>query len=66
MTKDQLRKFIKDTKGLIRGASNHQKIKLLKLIKEANAKLEEETLHEPESSTEQSTVVSNPDYLDEK
>jgi hypothetical protein len=67
MTKEQLRKFIKDTKGLIHGASNHQKVKLLNLIKEANAKLEEESLQEPVQPECQPEVsVSNPDYLDEK
>jgi hypothetical protein len=48
MTKDQLRKFIKDTRGLIRGAPDHKKIKLLQLIKEAKRRCDESELHEME------------------
>ena len=48
MTKDQLRKFIKDTRGLIRGAPDHKKIKLLQLIKEAKRRCDEAELNEME------------------
>jgi S-adenosylhomocysteine hydrolase len=46
MTKQQLHKFIKDTKGLVRGASPEKKVKLLKLIKEAKRQCEEQELKE--------------------
>jgi hypothetical protein len=46
MSKDQLRKFIRDTRGLIRDASPEQKIKLLKLIKEAKQKCDAAELDE--------------------
>ena len=46
MTKEQLHKFIKDTRGLIRGAPAHKKLKLLKLIKEAKRQCEEQELKE--------------------
>ena len=46
MTEEQLKKFINDTRGLIRGASAEKKIKLLKLIKEAKRKCEETKLDE--------------------
>lgn len=46
MTKQQLRKFINDTRGLIRGASNDKKLKLLKLIKEAKRQCDEQELAE--------------------
>jgi hypothetical protein len=46
MTKQQLHKFIKDTKGLVRGAPTHKKIKLLKLIKEAKRRCDEQELKE--------------------
>lgn len=46
MTKEQLRKFINDTRGLIRGASNDKKLKLLKLIKEAKRQCDEQELSE--------------------
>lgn len=48
MTKDQLRKFIKDTRGLIRGAPDHKKVKLLQLIKEAKRRCDERELNEME------------------
>lgn len=48
MTKDQLRKFIKDTRGLIRGAPDHKKVKLLQLIKEAKRRCDEAELNEME------------------
>lgn len=46
MTEEQLKKFIKDTKGLIRGAAPEKKIRLLKLIKEAKRKCDEAKLDE--------------------
>lgn len=46
MTKQQLRKFIQDTKGLVRGASTQRKMKLLKLIKEAKRQCDEQELKE--------------------
>lgn len=46
MTKQQLHKFIQDTKGLVRGAPTEKKIKLLKLIKEAKRQCEEQELTE--------------------
>lgn len=46
MTKQQLHKFIQDTKGLVRGAPTHKKLKLLKLIKEAKRQCEEQELTE--------------------
>ncbi len=46
MTKEQLRKFIKDTRGLVRGAPVEKKIKLLSLIKEAKRQCEEQELKE--------------------
>lgn len=46
MTKEQLRKFIKDTRGLVRGASAEKKIHLLKLIKEAKRRCEETQLNQ--------------------
>ena len=52
MTKDQLRKFIKDTRGLIRGAPDHKKIKLLQLIKEAKRRCDERELNEMELDCE--------------
>lgn len=44
MTKEQLRKFIKDTRGLIRGAPVDKKIKLLSLLKEAKRRCEDAEL----------------------
>ncbi len=52
MTKVQLRKFIKDTRGLIRGAPAHKKIKLLQLIKEAKRRCDEAELNEMELDEE--------------
>lgn len=46
MTKAQLRKFINDTRGLIRGAPAEKKVKLLSLIKEAKRRCEETELAE--------------------
>ena len=46
MTREQLKKFIQDTRGLIRGAPAHKKLKLLKLIKEAKRQCEETELRE--------------------
>ena len=46
MTKEQLHKFIQDTRGLIRGAPAYKKVKLLKLIKEAKRQCEEQELKE--------------------
>lgn len=46
MTKEQLHKFIKDTRGLIRGAPAHKKLKLLQLIKEAKRQCDEQELKE--------------------
>ena len=46
MTKQQLHKFIQDTKGLVRGASTQKKLKLLKLIKEAKRLCDEQELKE--------------------
>ena len=63
MTKDQLRKFIKDTRGLVRGASPEKKIKLLSLIKEATKKISE--MENNQIQTE-SVTITNTDYLDEK
>jgi len=48
MTKEQLHKFIKDTRGLIRGAPTNKKIKLLQLIKEAKRRCDEAELNEME------------------
>ena len=48
MTKEQLRKFIKDARGLVRGAPVEKKIKLLSLIKEAKRQCEETELREME------------------
>jgi hypothetical protein len=44
MTKQQLHKFIKDTKGLVRGASPQKKLKLLKLLKKAKRHFDAEEL----------------------
>jgi hypothetical protein len=52
MTKDQLRKFIKDTRGLILGAPPEKKIKYLSLIKEAKRKYEEAELQSMELDEE--------------
>jgi len=52
MTKEQLRKFIKDTRGLIRGAPDHKKVKLLQLIKEAKRRCDEAELNEMELDEE--------------
>jgi hypothetical protein len=46
MTREQLRKFIQDTRGLVRGAPVEKKIKLLSLIKEAKRQCEETELKE--------------------
>jgi ABC-type transporter MlaC component len=48
MTREQLKKFIKDTRGLVRGAPIEKKIKLLSLIKEAKRQCEESELKEME------------------
>ena len=52
MTKEQLRKFIKDTRGLILGAPTEKKIKYLSLIKEAKRKYEEAELSAMELDSE--------------
>jgi hypothetical protein len=52
MNKDQLKKFIKDTRGLIRGAPDHKKVKLLQLIKEAKRRCDERELNEMELDSE--------------
>lgn len=62
MTKDQLRKFIKDSRGLIRGAPLEKKIKLLSLIKEANKKISEMENNQNSINFDN----TNTDYLDEK
>lgn len=44
MTREQLKKFIQDTRGLIKGASPEKKVKLLQLIKEAKRKCDDNDL----------------------
>ena len=65
MTKEQLRKFIRESRELVKSASPEQKIKVLKLIKEAKQQYEQ-SLVESVETVEQPTSSENADYLEEK
>lgn len=68
MKREQLVKFIKESRGLVAEATTEQKIKLLKLIKEATVRLNEtaETQVVSEAATEiKADSSKNADYLDE-
>lgn len=62
MTKEQLRKFIKDTRGLIRGSSDEKKVRLLKLIKEAKRRCDEQELKEMNLDNEKIGSVADSRY----
>jgi translation elongation factor EF-4 len=70
MTREQLKQFIKDTRGLVRGASVERKIKLLSLIKEAKRRCDEgegvELDIESEPIPPQEHPIIPRDYLEEK
>jgi len=71
MTREQLKQFIRDTRGLVRGASVERKVKLLSLIKEAKRRCDEQEGAELDIESEHaSTTQEHPtiprDYLEEK
>lgn len=72
MTREQLKQFIKDTRGLVRGASAERKVKLLSLIKEAKRRCDEQEMAELDiesghiTSPPQEHSVIPKDYLEEK
>jgi predicted DNA-binding protein (MmcQ/YjbR family) len=59
MTKQQLRRLVRESRTLMRTATPEQKVRLLKLVRESYRKVKADTLNE-------SHTQSNSDYLDEK
>jgi predicted DNA-binding protein (MmcQ/YjbR family) len=59
MTKQQLRRLIRESRTLMRTATPEQKVRLLNLIRESYRKVKADTLNEAHTQ-------SNSDYLDEK
>ena len=57
MTKQQLRRLIRESRALMRTATPEQKVRLLSLIRESYRKVKQQ---------EQLTESTNSDYLDEK
>ena len=57
MTKQQLRRLIRESRALMRTATPEQKVRLLSLIRESYRKVKHQ---------EQLTESTNSDYLDEK
>lgn len=62
MTRQQLLRLVKESRGLLRDATPEQKVRLLKIIRESyrEIKAAKQVVTETESS------VINTDYLDEK
>ena len=62
MTRQQLLRLVRESRGLLRGATPEQKVRLLKIIRESyrEIKAAKQVVTETESS------VINTDYLDEK
>lgn len=59
MTKQQLRRLVRESRTLMRTATPEQKVRLLKLVRESYRKVKADTLNEAHTQ-------SNSDYLDEK
>jgi hypothetical protein len=59
MTKQQLRRLIRESRTLMRTATPEQKVRLLNLVRESYRKVKADTLNEAHTQ-------SNSDYLDEK
>jgi predicted DNA-binding protein (MmcQ/YjbR family) len=59
MTKQQLRRLVRESRTLMRTATPEQKVRLLNLVRESYRKVKADTLNEAHTQ-------SNSDYLDEK
>jgi predicted DNA-binding protein (MmcQ/YjbR family) len=57
MTKQQLRRLVRESRALMRTATPQQKVRLLSLIRESYRTVKQQ---------EQLTETANSDYLDEK